>query len=313
MISIKEAFMLGIKSAWDNKKWVFVLYAVNVIVVWLLTIPVSSMLGKGLSFSTAATAVLDKFDLRIMGALLRNYAKGLNVGQLLLGFGVVYVLLQTLLSAGIINSLHENDRSMPRFFSAAAEYFTRFLRLVGYSILGAILLVIVFIIFSAISSAITGDAATEVPMVISFFIRVFLMVVLTMILGMIFDYARIMTVVNDFYGMTRTLKDAMLFVVMSFRKTFGLYALFSLSAFGLLAIYWLLESGLAVHSAFGVFLFVILSQIYVFAKMFIRLGFITGQYHFYQVSNTAKPGMTPEMLDNAVADYEQRSSDQKEN
>jgi hypothetical protein len=44
------------------------------------------------------------------------------------------------------------------------------------------------------------------------------------------------------------------------------------------------------------------------SKLWIRLSFFAGEYSFYLHSNTAVPGMSREMLDEAVVAYEQRIS-----
>ena len=127
-----------------------------------------------------------------------------------------------------------------------------------------------------------------------------------MLINMLFDYARIITVYNDFYRMYKVVKDTLMFIMMSLRKTAGLYAVYFLSATILLIICLFLENLLEVNAIYSIILFLITSQLYMVLKMFIRLGFFSGQFTFYKYSNTAMPGMSKEMLDDMVRAYELR-------
>jgi hypothetical protein len=124
--------------------------------------------------------------------------------------------------------------------------------------------------------------------------------------NMLFDYAKIMVVVNDYYAMFKVIKEAMMFVMMSLRKTTGLYGLYLLTAIIILIIYLVGESMLHVNSLVLVIIFFIWSQLYLISKIWIRLSFFSGQYLFYKHSNTAMPGMSKEMLEEAVVNYQKR-------
>jgi hypothetical protein len=124
---------------------------------------------------------------------------------------------------------------------------------------------------------------------------------------MLFDYAKIMTVVNDFYGMFKTVKQTIRFVMMSPRKTIGLYFSYLFTAIFLMIIYLFVESFISVTGWLTILIFFLWTQIFMITRIWIRMSFFAGQYSFYRFSNTVMPGMTKEVLDKAVENYNKRS------
>jgi len=124
---------------------------------------------------------------------------------------------------------------------------------------------------------------------------------------MLFDYAKIMTVVNDFHGMYSTVRHAMMFVMMSPGKTMGLYFSYLFSGVLFVVIYLVIESFISVTGWLTIIIFVFWTQIFMISRIWIRLAFFAGQFSFYHFSNTAMPGMTKQMLDEAVENYEKRT------
>ena len=135
------------------------------------------------------------------------------------------------------------------------------------------------------------------------------------IINMLFDYARIMTIVNDFHGMYQTIKQALMFVMMSVRKTMSLYLTYLFTLIVFLLIYLFIESFISVTGWLTILIYFLWSQIFMISRIWLRMSFFAGQYSFYHYSNTAMPGMTKAMLDDAVEEYEKRAkegSDQEE-
>ena len=165
---------------------------------------------------------------------------------------------------------------------------------------------IVNLLLSNLSGLLTENATTEHAGILLFVMRMVIVVFLLALTNMIFDYAKIMIVVNDYYDMIKAVKLTLMFVMMSLFKTVGLYTLYFLTAVIIGCIYLLIASLIDISNGFMVLLFFILSQVYMVAKIWIRISFFAGQYSFYHYSNAAMPGMTKEMLDEAVENYEKR-------
>jgi hypothetical protein len=283
------------------------MYLINLGFAYLLVLPISMMLNEALTNTTAAEKLLGTLDVALLLNLLREYGVSLNINQYLLTYGLFYLVLNTFLAGGILNNFYQEQKfTLSNFINGSILFFNRFLRLMGISLLFILFIVLLGILLSQVFNALTRNATSEFwPFILSSGIFVFIGLMLILI-NMLFDYAKIITVYNDFLNMKRTTYNAMMFVMMSMRKTVGLYMLFFITALALLCIYWFVESKLIISSGFSVVLFFILSQIYIIFKIWLRISLFNGQFIFYKFSNTALPGMSKEMLDEMVDAYEQK-------
>jgi hypothetical protein len=310
MISIWKAYKEGLNMAWQHKKMVFLIYGVNLFLAYIVLIPIASMMDKGLDYTTAAGQLLEAFDISIFSALWTEYGNAINLVGMIMSFSVIYLILNTFFAGGIFYLVNENlSFSLKDFLIGCVIYFKRFLKLFLVSLLFILMAILVYLLISTILAVFTNDSLTEFWPFTLFFIKVFFLICMLALVNMFFDYAKILIVYNDFYRIYKSLKDTMMFVIMSMPKTIGLYGLYFLTASALMAIYLFLESLFNVTGTISIFLFFLLSQIYIFTRVFIRISFFTGQYTYYKYSNTAMPGMSQEMLDDAVRDYEARVKD----
>ncbi len=226
-----------------------------------------------------------------------------------MSYGFVYLLLNTFFAGGILHLLKENiEFSIKEFLAGCVSYFKRFIKLLLLSIIFIIAVLLIYILIKALFGLFTKDAVTEFWPFVLFVIRMLLVICMVAIINMLFDYVKIIVVYNDFYRIFRSVKDTILFVMMSMGKTLGLYGLYFLTSLIILCIYLYMSSLFNITGPWTILIFFIVSQLYMIVKMFIRLCFFTGQFKFYKNSNTAMPGMTQEMLDGAVKDYEKRQN-----
>ena len=307
MISIWGAYTQGIRIAWEYKKVVFLLYGINLFVAYLILMPFSSMLEKALDNTTAALQLLEAFDITIFSTIISEYGKGSNLVGLILSYGFIYLLLNTFFAGGILHLLKENiEFSIKEFLTGCVIYFKRFIKLLLLSVLFIVGVLITYILLKALFGLFTKNTVTEFWPFILIFIRILLVIGMIAIINMLFDYAKIIIVYNDFYRIFRSVKDTIMFVMMSMGRTLGLYGLYFLTSLIFLCIYLYMGSFINVTGPWTILIFFIVSQLYMVVKMFIRLCFFTGQFKFYKNSNTAMPGMTQVMLDEAVDNYNQR-------
>jgi len=313
MINILTAYKTGLSESWNEKKMLFWLYGFNLIFAYILSMPVSIMLNKALQNTTAASDTLKAFDFTIFATIMNQYAKSLSFSRSLITIGLLYLIVNIFFAGGILKIFAgENKFQLSEFLEGCVEYFNRFLRLFLLSVVFLLLVFVLQLVISKFFNFLTKNASTEHLRSILLFLRIFLIGIMLAFVNMVFDYAKIMTVCNDFTAMYKTMKNAVKFVLIHLRKTSGLYTLFLITAILILIIYLLLESIISVNSAFMVVVFFILSQLYMLTRVWIRLSFFSGQYTFYCHANTAIPGMSKEMLDEAVSQYEDRSTRQKE-
>ncbi len=310
MISIITAYKNGLIMAWKEKKMLFWLYGFNLLFAYLITMPVSMMLSNALDKTTAADKVLAVFDFTTLVTIVDNYGKGVSLGKTITTLGILYVLVNIFFAGGILKIFIEEKKfSLKEFFIGCVEYFNRFLRLFLFSLIFIIIAIIFYLAISSLFNLFTENAATEHLPISLFILKILLMGIMLAIINMLFDYARIITIVNDFHGMYKMIKQALMFVMMSARKTMALYFLYVFTLIIFLLIYLLVESFISVTGGLTILIFFLWTQIFMISRIWIRMSFFAGQYSFYHFSNTAMPGMTKEMLDKAVEDYEKREKE----
>ena len=305
MISIFKAYKNGLAAAWNEKKMLFWMYGFNLLFAYLVTMPLFMMLSQALDKTRAAEKVLQAFDLTIFLTIMDEFGKGVNLGRTLSSIGILYIIVNIFFSGGILKVfVEELNFNLKEFLAGCVEYFNRFLRLFLFSLIFILLAIVTHLMISKLFGFLTKNSATEHLPIILFVLKYLILAILLAMINMIFDYAKIMTVVNDFHGMYKTIKDAIMFVMMSPRKTLGLYFSYVLTVVFFLIIYLFLESYISVTGWITIFIFFIWTQLFMLARIFIRLSFFAGQYSLYHFSNTAMPGMTKKMLDEAVSRYE---------
>jgi hypothetical protein len=311
MINIFTAYKNGLVIAWKEKKMLFWLYGFNLLFAYLVTLPITMMFSKALDNTLAADKVLDAFDLTIFITIFNEFGKGIHLGRMITTIGVLYLIVNIFFSGGILRVFADDKRFTVRvFFDGCINYFKRFLKLFLFSLLFIAIAILSYLALSGISSIITDNATTEHLPIIFFLLKILIVGMILAVMNMLIDYARIMTVVNDFHGMYQTLKQSLMFVLMSPRKTTLLYFLYVFTFIIFLCVYLLVESFIKVNSTATVIIFFLWTQLFILSRIWIRMSFFAGQYSFYHHSNTAMPGMTKEMLENAVSDYEKRADEQ---
>lgn len=309
MINIFTAYKNGLSAAWKEKKMLFWLYGFNLLFAYLITLPLSMMLTKALDNTTAADKILQSFDFTTYTTIMDVFGKGVDLGRTITTIGILYLIVNIFFAGGILKIFIEEKKfKLIDFLTGCVEYFNRFLRLFLISVLFLISAILIYLLISKLFGLLTDNSATEHLPVILFVFKILFLGILLAIINMLFDYAKIMTVVNDFYGMFKTVKQTIMFVMMSPRKTIGLYFSYLFTAIFLIIIYLFVESFISVTGWLTILIFFLWTQIFMITRIWIRMSFFAGQYSFYRFSNTAMPGMTRDMLDAAVDNYEKRKS-----
>jgi hypothetical protein len=311
MIKILTAYKNGLSAAWNEKKMLFWLYGFNLIFAYLITLPIAMMLTKALDQTTAADKLLQAFDFTIYTTIMDKFGTGVSLGRTITTIGLLYLVVNIFFAGGILKIfIEENKFKLKNFFDGCVEYFNRFLRLFLLSVLCIIFAILMYFLISKAFGLITTNSTTEHLPLIFFILKFLLLGFMLTIVNMLFDYAKIMTVVNDFNGMFKTVKQAMMFVMMSPRKTTVLYFSYLITVIFLMIIYLLVENFIPVTGWLTILIFFLWAQIFMISRIWIRMSFFAGQYSFYRFSNTAMPGMTKEMMDIAVETYEKRVDEQ---
>jgi hypothetical protein len=307
MISIFTAYKNGLSLAWKERKMLILLYAFNLLFAYLVTLPFSDILSKALNNTIAADKVLQSFDYTTYTTIMDIFGKGVNFSRTITTIGILYLFVNIFFAGGILRIFIEEAKfSLNEFFKGCVEYFNRFLRLFLFSVISLLIAVLMFILFSKFLSLFTDNSTTEHLPFLFIVLRVLFLGTLLSIINMLFDYAKIMTVVNDYQGMYATIKQSMMFVMMSPLKTMSLYFSYLITILVLMLIYLFIESFISTSGWLTILTFVLGAQVFMISRIWIRMSFFAGQYSFYHYSNTAMPGLTKAMLEMDVENYEKR-------
>ncbi|HKY21873.1 MAG TPA: hypothetical protein VJM31_11715 [Vicinamibacterales bacterium] len=198
--------------------------------------------------------------------------------------GAGYLGLWLFLSGGILDRY---ARARPtqayEFFAACGSYFVRFLRLAPIIALTyyALFAYLHPVIFGNLYEEITRDVTVERT---AFLLRLALYVLFGSILvtaSIVFDYAKVRAVVEDRRSMIGALAAGVRFVRRNAGAVAMLYLLNGLMFAGVLVLYALVAPG-AASSGARVWLGFAVSQIYVLARLWVRLVFFASETSLFQ-------------------------------
>ena len=242
-------------------------------------------------FGESATGLSKTFSPTIVGfgAPLDNVSRVLDHGALPVAVAAVvgvFMLAWLLLAGGIIDRF-ARDRATRRqaFFGACGVYFPRFLRLGILSLAGYWLLFgyVHGWLFDRLWNLATHDMTVERT---AFMLRLALYAVfgaLLMLWNVVIDYARIRAVVEDRHSMFGALLASWRFMVQKPAAVGGLYLLNGLCFVVVLALYAIVAPG-AGGGGFAVWIGFAIGQIYVLARLFVKLMFYASQTALFQQS-----------------------------
>jgi hypothetical protein len=202
------------------------------------------------------------------------------------GVLAVYLLVFTFLAGGIIDRYaRQRPTRAHGFFAASGVYFLRFLRLAALA--GAAYWLLYAVVhewlFDDLYRVLTRDLPVERT---AFFWRLAMYAVfgaLLVFLNLLFDYAKIRAVVEDRRSMIFALLASARFVLRHPRHAFGLYGLNALLFLVVIGAWSLVAPG-ARGAGVAMWAGFVLAQLYVGARLFVKLHFLASQTALFQAS-----------------------------
>jgi len=207
---------------------------------------------------------------------------GYNSILVLLGF--LYICMSNFLAGGFIGIYSKEYRSsFSEFMMDGAKYFGSFFRL------ALLALVFYYLFFTLLVDWIdagipawTRNAASEQTPYVSYMIKGIVALFLLSVFTMIFDYARIRIVLDDRTSALLASVAGGRFALRNFFNTYGLYFLLALFGVVLIAIYALLESLIPQDSYWPLVAVLLLQQLYMIARFWLKGNFYASQTALYR-------------------------------
>ena len=202
----------------------------------------------------------------------------------LLWLGATYLVLWLFLTGGIIDRY---ARSRPtrsyEFFTACGVYFVRFLRLAPFMVLAYYVLFAIVhpMLFDEAYGALIRDVTVEQT---AFLMRLALYALfgaLLVVVNVIFDYAKVRAIVEDRRSMVGAVIAGVRFVRRNAAAVTGLYMLTGVLFVALLSLYAIAAPD-AGSSGPRAWMAVVIGQIYLIGRLWIRLVFCASETALFQ-------------------------------
>ena len=283
---IFKSFINGISTANTNFKIIIYLWIINFLFSLMLVAPIYFMIDKNISKSLMGEKLAHGFDLFWLGDVLykfRDFSPAL-IGGIIFP-ALLYLLLYIFLNGGIIGRLtitFENV-NLKNFFSDCGYFFWRFFKLFLISIIAYVVFLGLFYrIISMILEIFTKKATTEWPLIIVSNLKIVVLLLLFTIVTMFFDYAKIRVVISNSKKVIKETLFTLKFLGKRFFKAWGLYLLIGLFFLIITFIYMEIAYIIPKNTLLLILLTFIWQQIYIFARLWIKLIFFASEIEFYR-------------------------------
>lgn len=266
-------------------KLVALLYLVNLAAAAVVVAPLVALIGSRLLHSLESDRLFVNLDAAWVVETLYHFQfwPATALGIAMAAVGLLFFVLNTFLAGGAIAVFR---REQDGFFSACARYFPRLLRLMLISL-------ILYGIVLGLNNGITAAAGhareasmQERPWVILHWFQLALLFGLLGVVNMIFDYAKIVCVAGERRSAIRATLAAFRFVARHPGATLSVYWMCGLFGLLFLLAYHGLSEAIGQDSAAGVVLVLILRQLYMLARMWLRLWTWSSELHVYNFNST---------------------------
>jgi hypothetical protein len=276
-------FGTGVHTLLKNKKLIFIFYALNLFSALIVALPLRSMLDNFAGRSLAGKALAEQFDLSLVFEMMNKNAAAAPVTIILLMIaGSVYWLMHLFFSGGAYGLFLRDERyATAEFWSLSGQFFGRFIRLFLWSIpLFAIFYSLQFL-ETAFVRIVFGKDPYQNIVYWGAIVRTGLGYLGILLYLLVFDYARIHTVHTDERKMRKALWCGVVFLFRHFFVAFALGVAVFLAEMLILVLYNPLAGALLSPNAVTVFFLFILQQIYIIARVKLRLLLYAMQSSYY--------------------------------
>ncbi|MDD5542061.1 MAG: hypothetical protein PHX83_02710 [Acidobacteriia bacterium] len=292
-----EIFHQGRYFARRNKKVWFLLWLMNGLMASIAAWPVFNALNSDLSHSLMAAPMMDRFSIDFAAEFLFKHQDSLPaLVSVLTVVSVVYLILTLLTTGGTLAVFSSADRrfNAPLFFRGCSVYFWRFFRLFLVSLIFyGVLVAGLNAALSGVVGKVTAGWTVEKYVRFTSWSRVLIVVFVFVLINMIFDYAKVRLVITEGRSAIMAALRSIKFVFKNFRKTLAVYIYCALLLLILALIYNPLEQALPQYTRRWVVLVFLLGQIFILARVFVRLTFFSSEVLLYESLATPNAISTP--------------------
>lgn len=322
-MSILQAFRSGLRLAGRSKRIIFWMWGLSLLLALAPTLLVSRSIEDSLGnsskaealaqgyddvwfkeFEADAQALASTFEPTVAGAgavfkALDGFVTGTLFDQFpaVLAVGIAYLLFWAFAGGGILTAFEKNiSPSFEEFAAAGARYWGRFVRLMFF--IGILYWLIYAWLAPGLDDWFESLSADTIDERIAFVWKVFTLLIFLAALwlvNLLSDYAKILSVLERRRSMLLALFRALRVSASAFLRIAGLYLLVTLLGIVLMLIYTAIAPGSSDSTWTGVLLALLLGQIYIAARIGVRLVFWASQLQLCRSLITPAPDPEPEL------------------
>lgn len=273
MITMFGIYTQSLKVAFDNKKVVFLVYAMNVIFGLMLALPFAATISSAIGNLGSMSDLMTGFDFTLFLDFLRIYGRSLgglfSVAKWLVP---IYIIFQIFLLGGIISVYKDGPGlAIGQFFSQCAAYFWRyvlvFLTFLVQHLIGSLLVIIPVSVI--LSDGLEG-LSSEVVYWTTAWWSIGIYSIIFLFISAASDYAKI-EMQDGQTGFWRCIGSGWKHVFKNFITTLGILIINVALVFLLLFVAWNISDFLGTDSVAMIFIAIVLQQVISMMRVFVRV------------------------------------------
>lgn len=284
IISIKNAMIIGLRAVIKNAKFMFLLWGVNALFAFLLSLPIYYLLMENLNHSLFSDQLALGFDFTWYIQFRNIYST--NIGEIpfmIYSTVGVYILAQIFFIGGLISIFnHPEKNHTVDFFFGGVKYWLRFTKVVLISL---VFFMLAFAIHDYLGLLIEWGFSNTENQMADFLIRLARYILLVFFIGLITivsDYSKAFMAIQDttrtFYSITQSI----LFIKRNFNKVFTVFLIIAVIGAAGAILYNLLEAFIPRTPYYFLVLSFIVQQMLIIFRLFIRMYFCSTEVLLYK-------------------------------
>lgn len=281
---VLKSISSGFTTTFNLKKMVVVFYLANLIAGLIIMIPFRSLVSSLVGYSLMGQELSGGLNMDFMLELLIKSSDAFSSAtDLILLFPFLYWLCNLFFSGGAYGSLiNDMGEGTYTFWGYSARYFARFFRLFLWSIPLFLVLYLSQYIVTGLKLLIWGSDPYQYIDYWITRIRFGWVYIAIIIFFLMFDYARIILITNDERRTRRALWQGIRFTFRHPLRTFTLSFLIFLLGQAFFFTYITIAPLLSTANTFIVLLLLLIQQLYIFARMALRITLYSSQVHLFR-------------------------------
>jgi hypothetical protein len=280
---------------------VAIIFATTLLLVLIVAMAFNSVTKSNFSDRPQVYKLLGDFDFTIYSDLMNNYGALINpLTTAIMWMSVFYLFFTVFFSGGILQIANNKFErvSGKNFFGGCAKYFLRFLRLGIYVLAIRFLVVLVLVLLFMIFNSDLTQTSTEPKIFYTYLAWTIVHIVFFWLVSIIADYAKIILVKEDSKKVWSALWNGLKFSLKRLHVAFPLYFIISFTTYMLVALYWVIESEIAMTNGVTILLVALIQQLFVWLRFLSKTWMLTSEFEYYNeyASIRIQPIQTQEIL-----------------